>query len=175
MRLKGCWSLGELRLGREGEDWSSGEYRGAPVSGSIERMRRWMLALAATGIVSATIVPAASAKSRCSVPDEPAWHSCLSALHLKLETGAVRLTRATPTLVIRYDACPAHVAKRTVALRTGAGGKLEKSRVTGRCRKDVARWRTNLRDQIDLPSGTVIRSYWSALPDHKRAPKITLD
>jgi hypothetical protein len=138
-------------------------------------MRRCMLALAATALVSATVVPAAAAKSPCSVPDEPAWHSCLSALHLKLENGGVRLTRATPTLIIRYDACPAHLPRRTVVLRTGAGEKLERERVTGRCRNGVARWRTNLREQVELPSGTAIRSYWSALPDHKKAPKIVLD
>jgi hypothetical protein len=138
-------------------------------------MRRCMLALAATALVSATAVPAAAAKSPCSVPDDPAWHSCLSALHLKLETGRVRLTRATPTFVIRYDACPAHLARRTVVLRTGAGEKLQQARVKGRCRNGVAHWRTNLREQVELPSGTAIRSYWSALPDHKKAPKIVLD
>jgi hypothetical protein len=138
-------------------------------------MRRWTLALAATGIVTALAVPSAAAKSPCSVPDEPAWHSCLSALHLKLPNGVVRLTRATPTLVIRYDACPAQLAKRTVVLRTGKGEKLERARVRGRCRNGVARFRVNLRDQIDLPSGTVIRSYWSGIPDHKKGPKITLD
>ena len=137
-------------------------------------MRRWTLALAATGIATAIAAPSAAAKP-CSVPDEGAWHSCLSALHLKLATGDVRLTRATPTLVINYGTCPGHLAKRTVVLRTGKGKKLERARVHSRCRKGVARFRVNLRDQIDLPSGTVIRSYWSGIPDEHKAPKITLD
>jgi hypothetical protein len=127
-------------------------------------------------MISAIAVPSAAAKAPCSVPDQGAWHSCLSALHLKLANGDIRLTRATPTLVVRYATCPAHLAKRTVVLRTGAGKELERARVRSRCRKNgVARFRVNLRDQIDVRSGTVIRSYWSGIADHKKGPKITLD
>jgi hypothetical protein len=137
-------------------------------------MPRSFILLLAAGIIAAA-APAASAKSKCTVPDEPAWHSCLTARHAALDTGAVRLTRATPALVIRLEeGCPARLRKRTVVLRTKDGNKIASERVTGRCRKDIARYRVNLRPDLDVPAGLVIRSYWSGIKDDKVAPKVKL-
>jgi hypothetical protein len=137
-------------------------------------MRRLLIVLAVAG-AAATAVPAASAKSTCSVPDEPAWHSCLSARHIALDNGNAKLTRATPALVTRLARpCPAHLAKRTVVLRTKKGKRLARARVTGHCHKDVARFRVNLRFDLELPATTVIRSYWSGIKDDRVAPKVKL-
>ena len=138
-------------------------------------MRRLFLALAVAGAAAVTAAPAASAKSTCSVPDEPAWHSCLSARHIALDDGNAKLTRATPALVIRLDGpCPAHLARRTVVLRTKKGKRLARTKVKGHCHKDVARYRVNLRLDRELPRTTVIRSYWSGIADDKVAPKVSL-
>jgi hypothetical protein len=137
-------------------------------------MPRTFIFLLAAAILAAA-APAASAKTKCSVPDEPAWHSCLTARHVALDSGAVRLTRATPTLVIRLaEGCPAHLRKRTVVLRTKAGSKIASERVTGHCRKDVARYRVSLRPDLEVPAGTVIRSYWTGIKDDAVAPKVKL-
>ena len=119
-------------------------------------MRRSCILLLAAGIL-ATAVPSASAKNRCSVPDEPSWHSCLTARHVALASGDVLLTRATPALVLRLeDGCPDHLAKRKVVLRTKKGRKLASERITGHCKKDIARFRVNLRPEIEVPRGTVV-------------------
>jgi hypothetical protein len=137
-------------------------------------MRRSFILLFAAGIL-ATAVPSASAKTTCSVPDEPAWHSCLTARHVTLASGAVQLTRATPTLVMRLaDGCPDHLAKRKVVVRTNHGNKIISGKVAGRCRKGVARFRVNLRPDVAVPAGTVIRSFWSGIRDDKVAPKVKL-
>ena len=137
-------------------------------------MPRSIIFLLAAGML-AVAAPAASAKSKCTVPDEPAWHSCLTARHAALSTGAVRLTRATPTLVIRLDEnCPARLRKRKVVLRTNAGNPIASERVTGHCRKGIARYRVNLRPNLDVPAGLVIRSDWSGIKDDKVAPKVKL-
>jgi hypothetical protein len=137
-------------------------------------MPRSFILLLAAGII-AVAAPAASAKSTCTVPDEPAWHSCLTARHAALDTGAVRLTRATPTLVIRLqEGCPARLRKRKVALRTNAGNPIASERVTGHCRRGIARYRVNLRPNLDVPAGLVIRSYWTGIKDDKVAPKVKL-
>ena len=137
-------------------------------------MRRSLTLLLATGIL-AIAAPAAGAKSACSVPDTPSWHSCLTARHAALTTGGEMLTRATPTLVIRLEAgCPDHLAKRKVVLRTKRGRRLAAERVTGHCRKDIARFRVNLRTDVELPAGTVLRSYWSGIADSKVAPSVKL-
>jgi hypothetical protein len=138
-------------------------------------MRRYLTVLAAAGIAGAVGVPAASAAPGCSVPDRPTWHSCLTAGHRAvLGTNDVRLTRATPTLVVRMTACPTHLIRRTVAVRTKSGERLARERVTGHCHNGVARWRTSLRPNVDVRAGTVIRSFWSRLPDEKRAPSVKL-
>jgi hypothetical protein len=137
-------------------------------------MRRSIIVLLALA-AAVTAVPAASAKSTCSAPDEPAWHSCLTARHRLAASGNVELTRATPTLTIRLgEPCPAHLAKRTVVLRTKKGKRLGREKVTGHCHGDVARFRVNLRPQVELPPGTVVRSYWSGIKDDKVAPKVKL-
>jgi hypothetical protein len=137
-------------------------------------MPRSFMFLLAAGML-AVAAPAASAKSKCTVPDEPAWHSCLTARHAALSTGAVRLTRATPTLVIRLEErCPARLRKRTVVLRTKAGDRIASERVTGTCRKGVARFRVNLRPELDVERGTVVRSYWTGIKDDKVAPKVRI-
>lgn len=137
-------------------------------------MRRLIIALVATATV-ASAAPAAGAKTTCSVPEEPAWHSCLTARHVALANGNVMLTRATPALVIRLDhPCPAHLGRRTVVLRTKQGKRLAKQRVSGHCRKDVARFRVDLRPAVELPSGTVVRTFWSGIADSKIAPSLKL-
>ena len=137
-------------------------------------MRRLFLALAVVGAV-VTAAPAASATSTCSVPDEPTWHSCLSARHIALDDGNAKLTVATPALVIRLGGpCPAHLAKRRVELRTKKGKRLARTKVTGHCHKGVARYRVNLRVNLELPPTTVVRSYWSGIADHRFAPKVKL-
>jgi hypothetical protein len=135
---------------------------------------RPFLVLAAAGLALAA-APAASAKSSCQAPADPAWHSCLSARHVALADGNVRLTRATPALTIRLaGACPAHLAKRTVVVRTKKGKKLARAKVAGHCRNDVARFRVNIRESLELAPGTVVRSYWSGIADNKVAPKVKL-
>src|SRR5215203_2852771 len=99
--------------------------------GKHRTMRRSIIFLLAAGVF-AVAAPAARAKSTCSVPDEPAWHSCLTARHATLSTGSVRLTRATPALVVRLQhGCPDRLAKRRVVLRTKAGTRIAAEKVTG--------------------------------------------
>jgi hypothetical protein len=139
-------------------------------------MRRPLTVLAAAGIAGLLAAPAASAAStECSVPNRTAWHSCLSAGHRAVVgTNKVRLTRATPALVIRLSACSGHAMRRKVQVRTRSGDLIARRRVTGRCRKGIARWRVNIRPDIELRAGTVIRSFWSHLPDENRAPSVKL-
>jgi hypothetical protein len=137
-------------------------------------MRRLPIVLVVAA-AAAVIAPAASAENTCSAPRDPSWHSCLTARHVVLADGKVKLTRATPTLVIRLAApCPAHLAKRTVVLRTGKGRKLTRAKVKGHCRKDVARFRVNIRAGRELRPGTVVHSYWSGIKDDTVAPKVKL-
>jgi hypothetical protein len=142
--------------------------------GEDRKMRRPLIMLAAAGIAGVAATPASAAPG-CSVPDRPAWHSCLSAGHRAVEgTDNVLLTRATPVLVIRLSACPDPVIRRKVTLRTRSGDKIASRRVTGKCKKGVTRYRTKLRPNIELRVNTVIQSFWSRLPDEDRAPKVKL-
>jgi hypothetical protein len=137
-------------------------------------MRRSLIVLAAAGITGVAAAPA-SAASGCSVPDRPAWHSCLSAGHRAVEgTDNVLLTRATPILVIRLSACPDPVIRRKVTLRTRSGDKIDSKRVTGHCKNGVTRYKTNFHPNAELRVNTVIQSFWSRLPDEDRAPKVKL-
>lgn len=140
-------------------------------------MHRRITVLAATvAAVGAIFASTAAAKSPCSVPDHPAWHSCLSAGHRAvLGTDQVRLTRATATLVVRSAACPTRLIRRTVTLRTTKGELLARKSLSGRCSHGVARWRTNLRPNLDVARGTVVRSFWSRLADEDQAPSVKLD
>jgi hypothetical protein len=138
-------------------------------------MRRSIIVLLATGI-AVSAAPAASAKKNtCKAPGEPSWHSCLTARHVALADGNLLLRRATPALTIRLAApCPAHLAKRTVVLRTNKGKKLARAKVKGHCNGNVARFRVNIRPDLELKPGTVIRSYWSGIDDNDVAPSVKL-
>jgi hypothetical protein len=137
-------------------------------------MRRSIIVLLAVG-VAVSMAPAASAKSKCPAPNAPAWHSCLSARHVALTDGKILLRRATPTLVVRTSlACPSNLAKRTVVLRTKKGKKLARAKVRGHCHGTVARFRVNLRPNLEVAPGTVIRSYWSGIDDNSFAPSVKL-
>ena len=139
-------------------------------------MRRCVPVLVAAGSIAAVAAPAAAAAGPgCSVPTQSSWHSCLTAGHRAvLGTNQVRLTRATPVLVVRVGTCPANLIRRTVKVRTRAGDLVARKRVTGHCRNGIARYRTNLRPDMDLRTGTVIRSFWSRLADEDRAPSVKL-
>jgi hypothetical protein len=138
-------------------------------------MRRSLTVFAAVGIVGGVAAVPASAAPGCSVPDRPAWHSCLTAGHRAVDgTDNVLLTRATPVLVIRLSACPDPVIRRKVTLRTRSGDKIASKRVSGKCKKGVTRYRTTFNPDVELRVNTVIQSFWSRIPDEDRAPKVKL-
>ena len=138
-------------------------------------MRRSFLVLAVAA-VAAVAAPAASAKSKCSdAPSLPGWKSCLTGAFVPLGNGKITLTRVTPTLVIRLGGpCSADLPKRKVVIRNAKGKRLTSARVKGRCHNDVARFRINIRPDLELKSGTVIHSFWSGIPDEHRSPKVKL-
>ena len=119
----------------------------------------------------------AAAQSRCTAPKEVGWHSCLSTAHRAIDDGPeLRLTRARPRLVVRYDRCPARTEHRTVVLRTDGGRRIARERVSARCRRGIARFTLNQRLSVDLTDGTVVRSRWSGVPDSGDvAPSVELD
>lgn len=120
----------------------------------------------------------AAAQSRCTAPEKVGtWHSCLTTAHRAIDDGPeLRLTKARPRLVVRYDRCPARNERRTVVIRTGEGRRLARERVRGTCRRGVARWILNVALDVDLTDGTVIRSYWSGIADSgDRAPEVELE
>ena len=139
-------------------------------------MRRCLTVLAAAGSVGLIAAPAASAApSDCSVPTNTAWHSCLSAGHRAVVgTNKVRLTRVTPALVIRVNACPERVIRRKVQVRTRKGDLIARKRANGHCRRGVIRYRVNVRPDIELRVNTVIKSFWSRLADEDSAPSVKL-
>ena len=131
-------------------------------------------AAATLDVVAAGDAPAAPAP--CPAPTEPTWRSCLTTAHVELEDGRVRLKRARPRLVMRYDECPETLRSRTVTLRTRGGRLLDREQVDGRCAAGVARWAVTLRpEEADLRSGTVVRTFWSGIADKDRAPRVRLD
>ena len=131
--------------------------------------------LAALLVAAASASPAA-AQARCTAPAKPGWHSCLTASHRAADDGSeIRLTKVRPRLVVRYeDGCPEGADRRTVAIRTSEGERLVRARVNSRCRRGVARWTTNLKLDIDLEQGTVVRSFWSGIADNESAPGVKL-
>jgi hypothetical protein len=131
--------------------------------------------VAALLAAAATASPAA-AQARCTAPEETGWHSCLSALHHASADGtAVHLTSARPRLVARYaDGCPEGADRRTVVVRTGDGERLGRTTVRSRCRRGVARWSAFLQLDVEVPSGTVVRSFWSGIRDSDSAPRVRL-
>jgi hypothetical protein len=137
-------------------------------------MRRSIIVLTAIALAGA-IAPTASAASRCAPPSGLTWHSCLSAGHRAVTgTDNIRLTKATATLVVRMTACPADVPSRRVVIRTDDRHRISRERVDGTCANNIARWRLKVQPEMDLPAGTIIHSYWSAIPDSKTAPSVKL-
>lgn len=114
----------------------------------------------------------AEAQARCTAPDEPGWHSCLTASHrTTADPARIRVTKVRPRLVVRYeDGCPKGPDRRTVAIRTGDGERLGRTSVRSRCRRGVARYDATLRFDMDVAEGTVLRSFWSGIPDDRSAP-----
>jgi hypothetical protein len=130
------------------------------------------------GIILAALLTAspASAQSRCTAPERPGWHSCLTASSRAIEDGEMlRLTTVRPRLVVRYaDACPEGPDRRTVAIRTGDGERLVRARINSRCRRGVARYYVKLRLDLDVPAGTRLKSLWSGIADDESAPEVEL-
>lgn len=130
------------------------------------------------GVTLAALLAAspASAQSVCTAPERPGWHSCLTAASRAIggDGETVRLTSVRPRLVVRYaDGCPKGADRRTVAIRSG-GERLARERVDGRCRRGVARYDVKLRLDLEVPAGTVVRSYWTGIPDAGSAPEVEL-
>ena len=140
--------------------------------------RRAAIALAVTGLGAAFgPVPTAGA-APCTPPAAGGWRSCLTTAHVRLEDGRVRLKRARPRLVMRYDRCPASLRRRTVAVRARGGRLLDRAVVTATCRRGVARWAITLRPaagEADLQRGAVVRSLWTGVADRDSAPKVKLN
>ena len=135
-----------------------------------------LAAVPAAATLDVVVAGDAPAPAPCRAPTEPTWRSCLTTAHVELEDGRVRLKRARPRLVMRYDECPETVRSRTVTLRTRGGRLLDSAQVDGRCAGGVARWAGTLRpEDADLRSGTVVRTFWSGIADKDRAPRVQLD
>ena len=132
----------------------------------------------AAGVTLAALLAAspAAAQSRCTAPEKPGWHSCLTASSHAVGDGAmVRLTSVRPRLVVRYSTgCPRGADRRTVAIRTADGERLARERVSSSCRRGVARYDVKLRPEVDVPAGTVLRSFWSGIADGESGPRVEL-
>ena len=130
------------------------------------------------GVTLAALLAAspASAQSRCTAPEKPGWHSCLTSSSRAIEDGEmVRVTAVRPRLVVRYEhGCPEGADRRTVAVRTRDGERLVRARIDSRCRRGVARYDVKLRVDLDVPAGTVLRSLWSGIADAESAPEVEL-
>ena len=129
------------------------------------------------GVILAALLAAspASAQSRCKAPDKPGWHSCLAASSQAIDGEMVQLTKVRPRLVVRYDdACPRGADRRTVAIRTVDGDPLGRGRVSSRCKRGVARYDVTLELDVDVPRGTVVRSFWTGIADKRTGPRVTL-
>jgi hypothetical protein len=130
------------------------------------------------GVTLAALIAAspAAAQSRCTAPEKPGWHSCLTASSHAVGDGEqVHLTTVRPRLVVRYeDGCPRGADRRTVAIRTGDGERLARERINSRCRRGVARYDVKLRLELDLPAGTVLRSFWGGIADAETGPAVKL-
>ena len=117
-------------------------------------------------VVGAASATPAAAQARCTAPDDPGWHSCLSTVHRPIDNGPmVRLTKVRPRLVVRGERCLERRIRRTVVIRTAGGRSLGRTAVRSRCRRGIARWIVGLRLDVDLREGTVVRSYWSGIAD----------
>ena len=138
--------------------------------------RRLAGATLAALLAGAASASPAAAQARCTAPDEPGWHSCLTASYRAVDGGpTIRVTKIRPRLVMRYaNGCPEGADRRTVAIRSDDGERLVRARVNSRCRRGVARWITNLTLDVDLQEGTVVRSFWSGIADNESAPGVKL-
>ena len=140
-------------------------------------MRRRVGMAALTLLAGATFAsPAAGQTQRCQAPETNGWRSCLTTAHRTIDDGPqVKLTKARPRLVMRSDACPARITRRTVVVRA-RGQRLARETVRGTCKHGVTRWIVNLKLDVDLPGGTIVRSLWSGIADSgDGAPKVELD
>jgi hypothetical protein len=131
------------------------------------------------GVTLAALLAAspAAAQSRCTAPDKPCWHSCLAASSRAMGDGeTVHLTKVRPRLAIRYDeTCPRGADRRTVAVRTADGEPLGRARVSSRCKRGVARYDVTLRLDVEVPRGTIVRSFWTGIADNRAAPRVELE
>ena len=133
------------------------------------------IGLAGVALAALLAASPAAAQSRCTAPDKPGWHSCLAASSRAIDGERVQLTTVRPRLVVRYqDGCPAGADRRTVAIRTRDGERIAHARVDSRCRRGVARYDVKLRFDLEVPRGTVLRSFWSGIRDAESAPAVTL-
>jgi hypothetical protein len=132
-------------------------------------------ALLALLALAATASPA-SAQAPCAAPEEPGWRSCLTVSHRAIQGSSdVHVTTARPRLIQRYaDGCSVAATHRRVVVRTGEGERLGAVTVRGRCRRGVARWNARLKLDVDLPAGTVVRSFWNGIRDDGSAPRVRL-
>jgi hypothetical protein len=128
-------------------------------------------------LVGVAAAAPAAAQAQCKAPAKPGWHSCLTTAHRAIDDGPeLLLTRARPQLVERSDACPARRVRRTVVIRTKGGERLGRTSVRSRCRRGVSRWTVNLRLDVELTDGTVVRSVWSGIADSgDAAPSVELE
>jgi hypothetical protein len=63
-----------------------------------------------------------------------------------------------------------------VTIRVDGGRRLARERVRSTCSRGVSRWILELTLDVDLPHGTVVRSYWSGIPDAgDTAPSVELE
>ena len=127
------------------------------------------------GVTVAALLAAspAAAQKRCNAPENPGWRSCLAASH-RIIDGQAMLAKVRPQLVVRYeDGCPKGADRRTVSIRA-EGELLVRARVRSECRRGVARYSVALRLDLELEQGTVMRSFWSRIPDERSAPSVEL-
>ena len=136
-----------------------------------------LIGLAGVGLVTLIAASPAAAQSRCTAPEKPGWHSCLTASSHPIGDGeTVHLTTVRPRLVIRHgDGCPRGADRRTVTIRTRGGERLARERLKSSCRRGVARYDVKLQLELDMPRGTVLRSFWSGIRDAEEAPAVRLD
>jgi hypothetical protein len=128
-------------------------------------------------LAGATFASPAAGQARCTAPAKPGWHSCLTASHRAGDDERmIRLTKLQPRLAMRYaDGCPSGADRRTVVIRTGGGDRIARARMASTCRRGVARWSLDLDLEVDLRAGTVVRSFWSGIPDNRKAPRVKLN
>jgi hypothetical protein len=127
-------------------------------------------------LAGAAFASPAAAQARCTAPDTPGWHSCLTASHRLIGGEQVHLTKVRARLVVRYrEGCPQGRDLRTVVIRTGDGDRLGRTTDRSRCRRGVARYDTTLRLERELPAGTVVRSFWTGIADTRTAPRVELN